>query len=129
MTNILQKTEPIKVFSGIFGVQRIGNEIRYIPGSEMTIPTVWWIVLLNEDKTKGIALIMHNLTFEGGIEKPKPWCEKNHCDDAGLKHVIPRDDHAKRAMMYCCPASAITSMYAVSTNVLPSVDELLTFSE
>ena len=112
------------MYSGVYDVQRKFGVVQFLPNEKIKIPLVWWVLLSNRDKTKGVSLIMHNYAYDYGELRPDPFCGRSYCNEAGLEFVIPQGNENHQALIYCCDAATITTRMPIYDN-----EELLTFEE
>ncbi|XP_065218920.1 uncharacterized protein LOC135844610 [Planococcus citri] len=121
-SQIYKIREPLKVYSGGFDTYRLHGVSWYIdrPNRKLPVPFAWFLLLHNEDETRGISVVMQNYAFSLG-EKKNALCGESVCEKARLE--IPKYN---RAWIYCCPASTITEEYGVTKKDM-GVDDLLIF--
>ena len=107
---IFQKTEHIRVYSGVYGDLMESGSPKRLPHGKIKVPWIWWILLANKDETAGVSLIMHNYVYGPQQRNIEPLCRESKCSEAGLQDVLSKVEGYSQAMMYCCSASTIATL-------------------
>lgn len=78
------------------------------------MPTLWWKLLTDENKKKGMLIFIHNIGSSAQTSLIKPICKQSECDSYGWQDLILDDE---KHFAYCCKPNTYTELHDFSTQL------------